>query len=104
MARKRLQGEFEIDGFQKPGDVFGGTLLKGNPKGKRPLDSKLPIHLVLRANRGGMRRPLAYGVVSDIVYGVAKRYGIKVYKFANAGNHLHLLIKIPWREAWAMNS
>jgi REP element-mobilizing transposase RayT len=31
---------------------------------------------------------------------VAKRYGVRVYRYANVGNHIHLLIQVPTREAW----
>jgi REP element-mobilizing transposase RayT len=30
----------------------------------------------------------------------AKRRGIRILRFANVGNHLHLLIKVPSRPAW----
>src|SRR6202142_2061365 len=100
MAKRTKQLEFE--GLAKPGASFGGGLLKkGNPKTKRPLESKLPIHLVLRANRGGMRNPKAFTPVTEAVYKTAKKYGIKVYEYANVGNHLHLLIKLPHIRRWA---
>ena len=57
MARRNLQQEFAGQGFTRPGDEFGGSLLKGNPKRKRPLESKLPIHLTLRATKSSLRTP-----------------------------------------------
>ena len=48
-----------------------------------------------------MRKPIAFGVVNDIVVGTAKKHSVKIYRFANAGNHLHLLLKIPALGAWA---
>jgi hypothetical protein len=30
----------------------------------------------------------------------AKRWGIRVFRYANVGNHIHLLIQVPTREAW----
>ncbi len=100
MSGRRAQLEFAGKGFRKPGDEFGGSLLKGNPKCKRPLDSKFPVHLVLRATRGGMRLPKAFSVVNEIVTKTAQKHGFKVYRYANVGNHLHLLVKINHVRDW----
>jgi REP element-mobilizing transposase RayT len=98
---RKLQQEFKIKGFEKTENEFGGSLLKGNPKKKRPLDSKLPIHLTLRAEKSVLRLPKVYGKVEKIVREVAKKYGVKIYKDANVGNHLHLAIKIRHVHDWA---
>jgi REP element-mobilizing transposase RayT len=98
-ARSRQQN---FGGFKKLSDSFGGSLLKNShAKTKRPLDSKLPIHLVLRATRSGMRLPKTLGRVNETVFKVAKKHGVRIYEFANVGNHLHVLIKIPRRPRWA---
>ena len=31
---------------------------------------------------------------------LSKRWGVKIYRYANVGNHLHLLIKVPSRRIW----
>ena len=31
---------------------------------------------------------------------LARRWGIRLYRYANVGNHIHLLIKVPSRAAW----
>ena len=31
---------------------------------------------------------------------LAKRYGVRLYRYANVGNHIHLLIKVPSRMIW----
>ena len=98
MRRKK---QLEFDGLQRPKDSFGGSLLKGNAKTKRPLDSKLPILLTLRATKGGMRLPKAFGKVDAAVNRCAGKYGIKIYEYANVGNHLHFVLKIPRRASWA---
>ena len=81
---------------------FGGSLLKRgtNPKRARPLDSKRPVHLVLRAEKSTMRQPRHYARVNEIVSDVARRRGLRIYEYANVGNHLHLLLKLPRRRAW----
>src|SRR5579884_4087746 len=90
-----------LPGFHKVHPAFGGSLLKGNPKTKRPLAAKLPLHLVLRGNKGGLRSPYKHAKVDEIVYKTAAKYGIRVYEYANVGNHLHILLKLPHRRAWA---
>ena len=32
---------------------------------------------------------------------ICKKHGVTLYKYANVGNHLHLLIKISHRRRWA---
>jgi REP element-mobilizing transposase RayT len=94
MARAAKQTEFHISGFTRPGDVFGGSKLKGNARSARPLDSKLPIHLTLRATKSVLRLPKTFSTVEQIIERVAKKYGVKIFKRANVGNHLHLVIQM----------
>jgi len=81
--------------------VFGGALIKGNPKGQRPLSSKTPLHLVLKANRGfgarSMLHPDHVKKVNACVRKQAEATGIRLYHFVNMGNHLHLVVKIQDR-------
>jgi hypothetical protein len=98
---RKSQQEFRIKGFERAKDEFGGALLKGNPKKKRPLDSKLPIHLTLRAKKSVLRLPKVFGKVEKIIREVAKKQGVKDYKDANVGNHLHLALKIRHVKDWA---
>lgn len=100
-ASMRKKKQLEFEDLRKPKDAFGGSLLKGNPKGKRPLDSKLPILLTLRAIKGGMRLPKAFGKIDHAVNRCAEKYGVRIYEYANVGNHLHFVLKIPRRHSWA---
>ena len=95
--------QLNLDQFHKVRHAFGGDLLKPNtnPKIKRPLDSKLPIHLVLKAKRSLMRLPKHFANVDQIVHAVAGKHGVRIYEYANVGNHLHVLIKISRRPRWA---
>lgn len=97
MRRKQL--EFNI--LKRPKDEFGGSLLTSHPKGRRPLASKLPIHLTLRAKKSVLRLPRVYGAIELTLTDVAKKYGVKIYKHANVGNHLHLAIKLRQVSDWA---
>lgn len=93
-----LQHSFQQ--IAKPKDIFGGSLSLSHPKTKRPLDSKLPTHLVLRANRSVLRRPGVLHLVNAQVRRSAKRHGVRIYEYANVGNHLHLLLKLANRRSW----
>jgi hypothetical protein len=100
MARRAKQLSFE--GFSKLNDCFGGSLLKNShAKTHRPLDSKLPIHLILRSVKGGMRLPKTFKHVNQTVDRACKKHGVRLYQYANVGNHLHMLIKISHVKRWA---
>jgi REP element-mobilizing transposase RayT len=94
--------QLSFEGFRRPNDCFGGSLLKNShAKTRRPLDSKLPIHLILRSVKGGMRLPKTFKAVNQTVDRVCKKHGVRLYQYANVGNHLHMLIKIPGVRRWA---
>ncbi|MBL7671191.1 MAG: transposase [Bdellovibrionaceae bacterium] len=92
-------------GDQPQSRVFGGALLKGNPKTRRPISTKEPIHLVLKSKFAfGPRSMLQrYNVnkIEEIVRKQAKKCGLRIYHFVNVGNHLHLVIKLHDRKGYA---
>jgi REP element-mobilizing transposase RayT len=83
---------------------FGGKLssAKGNPKTKRPLAAKQGMHLVLKSSRAqGKYSFLRFSKdIESILRKQASNFGVKIYDFANAGNHLHLVIRIHNRETY----
>lgn len=88
---------------QKPRNHFGGMYLKNyNPKSKRPMDSKKALHVVLRSTKAIGARSFKCDQneqgIWDIIDRHAKRLGIRVYSYANAGNHLHLLVRAKHRD------
>jgi REP element-mobilizing transposase RayT len=100
MVKRAKQLEFQTSAFLKPKDSFGGATLRGNPRSAKPLDSKLPIHLTLRAKKSVLRLPKTFKTVEKLIDSIAKKYGVKIFKRANVGNHLHLVIQVnPWM--WA---
>lgn len=101
MAKRQTQLNFELSGLAKPTDAFGGSLLKGNPKCRRPLASNLPVLLTLRAANSVLRIPKTYKKVNETVFSTAQKYGVKIYQYSNVGNHLHILLKLPNLRAWA---
>jgi hypothetical protein len=78
---------------------FGGMLLKGNAKQKRPLSSKHAVHMVLKSELAvGARsflRPKNVKHIERIIRTQAQVFGVRLYHFVNVGNHLHLVLRLP---------
>jgi REP element-mobilizing transposase RayT len=72
---------------------FGGSLLQGKRKTKRPLSTKKPIHLILKSIYKGAFAP---GNVSleRLILSQAKKFNIHVYEYALNWSHIHLVIKL----------
>lgn len=83
---------------------FGGALLAGKRKSIRPLSAKDSIHLVLRSEWAtGKDSFLARrncNEVNRILAQFTKRFGVRIYQKAIAGNHIHLLVKITSRRLY----
>jgi len=80
---------------------FGGSLLVGKRKAKRPLAIKNPIHLVLRGDVSQTGSLLKHRqLVETSLSTWAKKFQIKIYSQAIVSNHLHLVIKVNNREAY----
>jgi REP element-mobilizing transposase RayT len=86
-----------------PRTEHGGATRLGRRKLSRPIDTKRPIHLVLRSSRArgawSLRGSNTERLVRQAMRRYARRYAIRVYGFANAGNHLHLLVRSKCRFA-----
>jgi REP element-mobilizing transposase RayT len=82
----------------------GAGLRKGRRKLARPLDPRKSVHLVLRSSRAkgawSMGRSDNERKIQRLLNRQARRFGIRIYQFANVGNHLHLLLRAPSREAF----
>jgi REP element-mobilizing transposase RayT len=82
---------------------FGGAYLKNsNPKEKRPISTKRSMHLVMRSSHAKgansfLRRDRK---IREVIAAQAKRFGVKVYRQANGGNHLHLIVLPESRAAF----
>lgn len=73
----------------------GGDLAKGKRKVRRPFNPKNPIHLSMRSSRARGSWSLLrhkHQVLAQLQM-ISQKRGIRVYRFANVGNHLHLLIQ-----------
>jgi REP element-mobilizing transposase RayT len=101
----RTKKESYLPGFEKAaGAQHGGDLAKGKRKTFRPIDPKQALHVVLRSSKArgelSLLHPRHCNAIEKHVHKTARRCGVRVYRFANVGNHLHLLIKVPSRPAW----
>lgn len=83
---------------------FGGKLLKGNAKIKRPLSTKHALHLVLKSERAmgqnSMLQRRNARPIEQILRVQGQKCGVKIDRFVNVGNHLHLVIRITNRELY----
>ena len=87
-----------------PQGGHGGDLAKGKRKTQRPFDPKQALHVVLRSSKArgqhSMLRPQHCNLIRDLMGRIKLRWGISVYRYANVGNHLHLLIRAKNRSDW----
>jgi REP element-mobilizing transposase RayT len=79
--------------------THGGELLKGKRKGFRPLNSKRPLHLVLRS-----QAVLKHGsfhkhnrLLKSLLALYTKKYKVHVYDVAVCTNHIHLVVRFAVR-------
>jgi REP element-mobilizing transposase RayT len=74
----------------------GGDIRKGKRKLARPFDQRRPIHLTLRSERArgdlSMLKVRRAEAIDRLVKRLAAENRIKIYQYANSGNHLHLLL------------
>ena len=92
-----------LPGFQAFGiKEFGGTLIKGNPREARPISIKRPMHVVMRSSLAkgphSFLSPKRSKRIRDLIHRMGSAKGVKVYRFANSGNHLHLIVLSRTRE------
>ena len=92
-----------LPGFERMGlKKFGGTLLRGNAREQRPISIKRPMHLVMRSSLAKGERSFLKkeAKIRGIIYATAYNKGVRIYRYANAGNHLHLIVKPESRQAF----
>lgn len=82
---------------------YGGDSRPGMRKVLRPIHPGLHLHVVLRSERARGDRSLLHrrhrSGVEATVYRTAARAGVRVVRFENVGNHLHLLVRVSERAA-----
>jgi REP element-mobilizing transposase RayT len=91
----------QLNLFPKPPIDHGGSIRKGKRKIQRPFDRKRPMQLVMRSTRATKDWSFLHrrnkGAIHALVMDLAEKYGVKLYKYENVGNHLHLLARFPSR-------
>jgi len=95
--------QLSFEKLKKGNRFFGGALLKNsNAKEKRPISTKNAMHVVLRSSiaKGPNSLLKLNKKISALLIKQGKLCGVKIYKFANAGNHLHLVILATSRIAF----
>lgn len=79
--------------------TFGGSTLKGNAREKRPFHKNMFTHLVMRSRLAvgekSMLRSQNRRLLEGIVRNAGKLFSVKIERYVNVGNHLHILIKAP---------
>src|ERR1700722_14835715 len=82
---------------------FGGMYLKkSHAKEQRPISIKRSMHLVMRSLLAvGPNSLLKHGrKIETIIRKQGQRFGVKVYRQANGGNHIHLIVLPRSRNAF----
>jgi REP element-mobilizing transposase RayT len=87
----------EVRSKLEPRLTHGGSESKGKRKTTRPFSPKAPQHIILKSKRAkgawSMKHRKNQSKITSMVYVYASRFRVHVYRFANVGNHLHLLVK-----------
>jgi REP element-mobilizing transposase RayT len=82
--------------------AHGGANSVGREKKARPIATKKPMHLIFRSSRAKGAWSFLHSrnreLIETHLAATARRFGIKVYRFANVGNHFHLLVQARRRE------
>jgi REP element-mobilizing transposase RayT len=80
----------------------GGDTRDGKRKIRRPFDPKRAMHITLRSRRArgewSMLKTCNKARVIQILDQASEKYHVRVHRFANVGNHLHLLISARTRK------
>jgi len=95
-----LNDEFKIE------REFGGSLLKkSHAKKPRPISIKNSMHLTLRSSKAkGKMSFLANRqrrlLIEQKIHEVAAKFGVRIYKLAIVGNHIHILLRATYRKGF----
>ena len=79
----------------------GGALSFRTRRSRRPMALKQPLHLTLRSDFAHGHRSLLkhQNLIRHIGRKFSRRFGVRIYRQAICGNHLHLLIQGTSRES-----
>ncbi|MBY0385728.1 hypothetical protein K2X05_11280 [bacterium] len=77
--------------IKKPKTEFGGSLLKGRRKTERILNSRKPMHLVLKSKNVFLLFKQKYRL-QVLLKKQAKTFGIKIYSESIQSDHWHICL------------
>jgi REP element-mobilizing transposase RayT len=78
---------------------FGGSLLTGKRKSKRPLTTKSPIHLILKTDGRKLLSPKVK-TLEKIVRNECHKRKIRIYDLSLNWNHMHMLIQLSDKQSY----
>jgi REP element-mobilizing transposase RayT len=92
----------KLKSLLNPRITHGGVPSLQKRKTSRPFSPHAPVHLVLKSKRAKGAWSLLHrknqARVNSMIYVYAHRFKVKVYRAANVGDHLHLLVKATERK------
>jgi REP element-mobilizing transposase RayT len=101
LASTLAPGQKAKAGFT-PRTSHGGRESKGKRKTTRPFSAKVAQHIVLKSARAkglwSLKHRKHQSKITSMVYVYAHRFSVHVYRFANVGDHLHLMVKANERK------
>src|SRR5260370_25119580 len=75
----------------------GGVTRTGQRKTSRPIEPSLPLYLVLRSSRArgkwSLQKATTESRVQEILRELSQLHTIKVFEYANGGDHIHLPLR-----------
>lgn len=90
--------------FKPESKSFGGELLHGRRRRRRPIRCQHSLHVILRSSwaRGAysFRAPRNLPRIERLIRSIALRFGVKVYRQAIVGNHIHLIVGFRYQESY----
>jgi len=78
---------------------FGGELLLGKRKEKRPLSDKKPMHLIMRSDSVKVFTPTNKSL-KNLIFRTAEKYSIKIYELALNHTHIHFVMKLKNKSSY----
>lgn len=91
-----LQQQLLLPSLSRPRSVHGGDFAQGKRKRSRPISTKAPMHFVLRSSiakgNWSFLHPRHAPFIRELVPALARAHGVRLYKWSQNGNHLHLLL------------
>ncbi len=85
--------------IKKPNVEFGGSLLKGQRKTARILNSRKPMHFVLKT-KNAFSLFKNKNKLQAVLRKQAKTFGVKIYSESIQCDHWHLCLKITHRRLY----